>query len=76
MASGKVHTMPEGEGVVVIGSGGKVKLVSETTLLASSYALGWADGLGELETRVNAHAHIDEQAKAEVLALIQEVITK
>lgn len=71
-----VFTAPEGQGVAVIASGGKVKLVSETVLLSSAYALGWRDGLVELEARVKAHGPLPEQSVAEVLALIQEVLTQ
>jgi hypothetical protein len=69
----EVFTAPAGQGIAVIGSGGKVKLVAETVLLTSAYNLGRADALVEAARALHASPAIDEQAKAEALAVLERV---
>ncbi len=66
----EVFAAPEGQGVAVIGAGGKVKLVAETVLLDSAYKLGWADATKRAVERVTAAEHLDDQARAEAIEAI------
>lgn len=60
------------QSVVLVAAGGKVKMVQESVLLTSAYSLGWRDCLRLVRERLMAATGLDENARAEAIAAVEE----
>lgn len=60
------------QGVIVIGSRSKVKVMPEVVLLTSAYSVGWRDAVEVIRNRLMSADHLTEEARAEAIGVIDD----